>query len=171
MRLALFALALPLVALAQEPATVTVYTPGGNFRGTGRDAVTLSIGKNTAAPSEGWFFDNDVELTKLMPHQYATFQLPAGVHSFSAANAKKPKTTEPSKVTLEPGKHYFLQMTTSKSGAYIVQSFHSHVAVVPCEQAREEADTNHPVKIRLVEKDARSKLVDSTYFPRCDQAN
>jgi hypothetical protein len=167
MRKLIFGLLIASAAAAQSNAIVTIYTPGGYFKGSGRDALTLSTGKHTATASSGWLFDGDVELANLAPHQFVTFELPAGEHRLSAANAPKPKSVDPLVVVLEPGKHYFLQLTTTKSGVYIVQSFHSKLVDVSCEDARAEADTNKPVKVSRVNKAYRDKLVDGTYFPRC----
>ncbi len=164
------ALALPM--LAQQPVAttgrITVYTPGSIWKGSAKRAATVGIGKNDFA-SQGFVFDGGTKLAKLMTGKFITLNLPAGHHDIGVNQSPKgPSADATVGIDVEPRKSYFLRLTTTSKGAWIVQAIYDHLELVPCAEAREEADGTKPIPVRLVDKSARSLLVDGTYFPQCE---
>ena len=155
---------------APKPAVVTFYAPGSYFKGAGTNAAAMGVGKGHPAASLGWIFDGDEQVAMLTPGRFVSVEVKPGEHTFFAAGAKKPgeKPSERAELTIEPGKHYFLRMTMTSSGAAFVQRYTGHLESVSCEEARQEADSTKPQKASRIGKSERASVVDATYFPRCD---
>jgi hypothetical protein len=153
-----------------QEALATFYSTGS----AGKEALKTLRGE-FGVPGEygfmGWVFDGDRRLAVMQRGRFMTLHLPPGQHTFAPGNAwsaKHPSQKVLLSVTLEAGGRYFLRLSETHKGVWALQIPFQHIEQVACETARQEASKTEPIKAKRVEKEVRSSLENSVYFPNCN---
>ena len=146
-----------------QTAQVTFYS-SASF---GKSLVPLS-----GSAFYGYVFDGDTEMVNLYFGRFATFNLPAGTHTFSAGLSKKqPPQEADGKLTMElvAGKQYFVSAVYNYTHHvfYIYDSHHAVLTEETCDYAQEKASKTKLISSGRVAKPERNLLDPTQAFPAC----
>jgi hypothetical protein len=162
--LAIFVLAVALsgrLASAQG-AAVTIYTP---YR-TATQQLAEDSGWSKSQPAWGRVFDGEQELATMRTSRFVTFQIPAGLHVFSARfdiqhHAGKKNTLN---LDMKEGARYYLRFTST---AKDIVTTELDLKETECAVAVHESEKSRPLEVKYVPAEARRLLLKQASMPAC----
>jgi hypothetical protein len=145
-----------------QGAAVTIYTP---YRTAAQQLAEYS-GLSNSQPAWGRIFDGEQELAKMRTSRFVTFQIPAGVHVFSARfdiqhHAGKKNTLN---LDLKEGGHYYLRFTAIAKDLVTIEL---DLKETECAVAAHESEKSRPLEEKYVPVQARSLLLKQALMPAC----
>lgn len=162
--LATFVLAVALsdsLASAQG-AAVTIYTP---YR-TATQQLAEDSGWSKSQPAWGRVFDGEQELATMRTNRFVTFQIPAGLHVFSARfdiqhHAGRKNTLN---LDLKEGARYYLRFTATAKDLVTIEL---DLKETECAVAAQESEKSHPLEEKYVPAEVRRLLLKQASMPAC----
>jgi hypothetical protein len=163
--LAVFFILLCSVGAMAQDATIVFYSHGS------------SMSSGLPGSKHGVFFgavyDGDERLLVfkegifLKNNRFAIFELPAGLHTFSASYNKHPSKDHPLQIDLKAGQNYFVRAQSESSGILVVEIEHGRLDRTTCEDAHLETLNAKPLPAKAISSTASGEWLRDQSIPDC----
>ena len=116
----------------------------------------------------GSLYDGGKRVSLLRNGQFATFQLPAGLHSFGGgpSRRKHPDNLDLS-IDVQDGQQYFIAVTVDLINAGFLYFQTAHLKAVDCATAKMQAPRAKPVPAKSIDKSYKAIALSMTELPAC----
>ena len=164
------------MGLQAQTALVTFYSAGCAWCGK-EFAVNLTAG-SAVVPYWGPIYDGKEKLVEnFEQNRFVTFRLEPGSHSFAGQNfnalsfhAQRDNEKRDLKLTLVPGRHYYIRLERKDKGVYVIRHFTTILTAQTCSGAFDEAHKTDPLRAKGLDGKHLIQVVAAPYFPACEGA-